>query len=81
MSEFLGIDIKILDNSGFKFCQTGLIRKVLGATGMNHSNGLPTPTKVEAHLGTEVNGYGTKRDWTNSHAYVIGMMLYLVSHT
>ena len=46
MSEFLGIDIKTLDNGGFKFFQTGLIRKVLEATGMEHSNGLPTPTKV-----------------------------------
>ena len=34
VSEFLGIDIKTLDNGGFQFCQTGLIRKVLEATGM-----------------------------------------------
>ena len=46
VSAFLGIDIKTLDNCGFKFCQTGLIRKVLEATGMEHSNGFPTPTKV-----------------------------------
>ena len=25
VSEFLGIDIKTLNNSGFQFCQTGLI--------------------------------------------------------
>ena len=31
VSEFLGIDIKTLDNGGFQFCQTGLIRKVLEA--------------------------------------------------
>ena len=65
MSEFLGIDIKTLDNGGFQFCQTGLIRKVLEATGMDHSNGLPTPTKVEAPLGTDVNGSEAKRDWPN----------------
>ena len=34
VSEFLGIDIKTLDNDGFQFCQTGLIRKVLEATGI-----------------------------------------------
>ena len=34
VSEFLGIDIKTLDNGGFHFFQTGLIRKVLEATGM-----------------------------------------------
>ena len=56
MSKFLEIDIKTLGGSRFQFCQTGLIRKVLEATGMEHYNGLPTPTKVEAPLGTEVNG-------------------------
>ena len=80
MSEFLGIDIKILDNSGFKFCQTGLIRKVLGATGMEDCNGLPTPTKVDAPIGTDVNGSEAKRDWPNSYASIIGMMLYLASN-
>ena len=62
VSEFLGIDIKTLDNGVSQFCQTGLIRKVLEATGMDHSNGLPTTTKVEAPLGTDVNGYEAKRD-------------------
>ena len=81
MSEFLGIDIKTLDNGGFQFCQTGLIRKFLEATGMDHSNGLPTPTKIEAPIGTDVNGSEAKRDWPNSHAYVIEMMLYLASNT
>ena len=81
VSEFLGIDIKTLDNGGFQFFQTGLIRKVLEATGMEHSYGLPTPTKVEAPLGTVVNDSEAKRDWPNSYASVIGMMLYLASKT
>ena len=54
---FLGIDIKTLDDGGFQFCQTGLIRKVLGATYMEDCNGLLTPTKIEATLGTDENGY------------------------
>ena len=62
MSDFLGIDIKTLDNCGFQFFQTGLIRKVLEYTGMEHSNGLPKPTKVEAPLGTDANGSEAKRD-------------------
>ena len=53
VSEFLGIDIKTLDNGGSQFFQTGLIRKVLEATGMEYCNGFPTPTKVEAPLGTD----------------------------
>ena len=65
VSDFLGIDIKTLDNGGFQFCQTVLIRKVLGATGMEDCNGLPTPTKVEAPLGIDANGSESKRDWTN----------------
>ena len=81
MSEFLGIDIKTLDNGGFQFCQTGLIRKVWEATGMEDCNGLPTPTNVEVPLGTDVKGSEDKRYWPNSYASVIGMMLYLVSKT
>ena len=81
MFEFLGIDIKTMNDGVFQFFQTGLIRKFLEATGMEHFNGLPTPTKVEATLGTDVKGYEAKRDWTNSCPSVIGMMLYLESNT
>ena len=65
VSEFLGIDMKTLDDGGFQFCQTGFIRKVLEATGTEHCNELPTPTKVEAPLGIDANGSEAKRDWTN----------------
>ena len=78
---FLCIDVKTLDNGGFKFCQTGLIRKVLEATAMEHCNGLPTPSKVDAPLGTDMNGSEAKRYWPNSYDSVIGMMLYLASNT
>ena len=61
MSEILGIYIKTLGNGLFKFCPTGLIRKVLEAREMEDCNGLPTPTKVEAPLGTDVNGYEANR--------------------
>ena len=81
MSEFLGIDIKTLDNGGFQFFQTGLIRKVLESTVMEHCNGLTTPTKVEAPLGTGANGSEAKRDCPNSYASVIWMMLYLAANT
>ena len=48
---------------------------------MDHCNGLPTPTKVKASLGTDANGSEAKRDWPNLYASVIGMMLYLASNT
>ena len=56
MSDFLGIYIKTLYDGGFQFCQTGLILKVLEDTGMERCDGFPTPTKVEAPLGTDANG-------------------------
>ena len=67
MSEFLGIDIKTLDDGSFQFCQTELIHKVLEATGMEHCNGFPTSTNVDAPLGTDVNGSEAKIDWPNSY--------------
>ena len=48
---------------------------------MEQCNGLLTTTKVEAPLGTDANGSEANRDWPNSYAYVIGMMLYLTSNT
>ena len=65
MSEFLGVDINTLDDGGSQFCQTLLIRKVLESTGMDHCNGFPKPTKVEAPIGTDVNGSEAYRDWPN----------------
>ena len=70
-----------MDDGGFQFYQNGLIGKVLKATGMEHFNGFPTPTKVEAPLGRDMNGSKAKRYWTNSYDSVIGMMLYLASNT
>ena len=52
MSEFLGIDIKTLDDGGFQFYQNIFIRKVLEAKMMYNCNGLTTPTKVEVTIGT-----------------------------
>ena len=81
VTEFLGIDIKKLDDGGFQFRQTGFICKVLELTGMEHYNGLPTTTKVDALLGTDANGSEAKRDWPSSYASIIGMIFYLTSNT
>ena len=48
---------------------------------MEHCNGLPTPNKVEAPLGTDADGSESNRYWPNSYASVIGMILYLASNT
>ena len=62
MSDLLGIDIKKLYDGRFKFFQTGLICKFLEATGMEHCNGFPTLTKVEAPLVIDANCSEAKRD-------------------
>ena len=80
VAEFLGIDIKTLDDGGFKFYQNVLIRKVLEATVKEHCNRLPITTKVEAPLAIYMNGSEAKRDWPNLYASVIEMMLYLASN-
>ena len=79
MYEFLGIDIKTLDDGGSQLYQNGLILKFLEYRGMEHCNGLTTPTKVDAPPGKYANCYGAKRDCNNSYASVIRMMLYLKS--
>ena len=65
MCDFLGIYIKKLDDGGFKFCQTGLIQKVMESAGMKHCNRLPTTTKFEGPLGTDDNSFDYKRYFTN----------------
>ena len=81
MSNFLGIDIKTLDDGGFHFFQTGYIRKVLEAIGMEHCNGLPITTKVDSPCEIDTNGKDAKIYWPNEYASFIGMMLYLASNT
>ena len=81
MSEFLGIDINILNDGVFRFYQIELIRMVMKSTGLEHCNRLLTPTKVEAPLGIDDNYSEAKRYCTNSYASVIDMILYLESNT
>ena len=81
MSEFLFIDIKTLGNCGFKFYQTGLIRKVLEATVMDNCNEFTTPNKFDAPLETYANSSEVKRYCPNPYNYVLGRMLYLASNT
>ena len=51
MPEFLGFDTNMLNNSRFQLSIIGFIHNVLEDTGVDHSNGLATPTRVESHIG------------------------------
>ena len=79
MPKLLDIYTKTFDDGGCKFCQNIFIRKFLETTGMANCCGLPTPTKVEAHLVTDNNGSKAKIYLNNSYDSFIGMMLHLVS--
>ena len=58
-----------------------MILKALEATGIEHCNWMPKPTKVETHLGTDTNSSEAKRYLPNSYYFLIGMILYLTSNT
>ena len=70
-----------MDDGGFKFYQTGLICKVLKATWMEHCNGFPITTKVEATIGKDDNSYKANIYYPNSYASVIFIVLYLSQNT
>ena len=66
MYEFLGNEINTLDYGRFQLYQNGLIHTLLDNIGMyNNNNGLLTPTKVEANIGTDDNVPEDKIYWTN----------------
>jgi hypothetical protein len=75
---FLGVSIlpdpvtKLL-----KLTQTGLIKKVLGVTGMSECNTRGSPA-LSTPLGTDADGPRRKETW--NYASVIGMMMYLSSN-
>ena len=54
-SEYLGIQYTKVSDTEIKMTQTGLIKKIIDATGMNDCNSNRTPTTKEA-LGSDVEG-------------------------
>jgi transposase InsO family protein len=81
VSAFLGIDIQYNKTTNqYKLTQTGLIDKVLRATGLSDCNAKPTPCSADGKpLGTDPNGPIAKEDW--SYPSVIGMLLYLAGNS
>jgi hypothetical protein len=78
-SEYLGIQYeRSSDNRSINMTQTGLIQKILDATGMQDCNPNRTPATREA-LGSDVNGEPMEDSW--NYRSVIGMLLYLSTNT
>ena len=79
ISEYLGIKINYLADGGYKLTQPGLISQILQATSMATCNAKMTPTKVFALLGTNADSKPAKCEW--DYASVVGMLLFLASHS
>jgi hypothetical protein len=77
-TEYLGIQYDHLDDGGISMTQTGLIQKLLEATGMQECNSNRTPTTREA-LGSDPDGEPMQDTW--NYRSVVGMLLYLSTNT
>jgi hypothetical protein len=78
VGDFLGIRIQKEGNDKFNLTQTGLIDKVITATGMQDCNSLSTPTgKDELHRDKDGPAFNEK--W--KYSTIVGMLLYLSSNT
>ncbi len=73
--DYLGEKVKVDKNTNeMTFLQTGLINKVLKATGMEDCNAKATPAGTTL-LGTDADGPRCQLSW--EYASVIGMLMYL----
>ena len=80
---FLGILFKKIRNEQGKLCkleltQTGLIRRILAATGMEDCSKISTPAETKA-LGKDEGGEPAMERW--SYPSVVGMLMYLASNS
>ena len=76
---YLGVEVKVDKNTNeMTFLQTGLIDKVLKATGIKECNGKPTPAST-IPLGTDTDGPRCQLSW--DYASVTGMLMYLTSNS
>jgi hypothetical protein len=77
-SEYLGIQYDKVDDNTVNMTQSGLIKKILEATGMTECNPNKTPTTKEA-LGSDPDGEAMDDFW--NYRSVVGMLLYLSTNT
>ena len=77
-SEYLGIQYQRSDDDSVNMIQTGLIQKILEATGMTECNPNKTPSTREA-LGSDLEGECMDDSW--NYRSVVGMLLYLATNT
>lgn len=76
-SEFLGIKMSRRDDGTIELTQSGLIDKIIKATGMEDSN--PNYLPATAPLGSDPDGPTMDEKW--NYQSIIGMLLYLSTNT
>jgi hypothetical protein len=79
LCEYLGIKFERNDEQGtFTLTQTGLIDKILEATGLTNCNPNHVPCAMQA-LGSDPEGEPMQETW--SYPSIVGMLLYLCTNT
>ena len=78
VGDFLGIRIEKNAHRSFKLSQTGLIKKVLKASGMEDSNSSPTPA-APTPLGIDKDGDAFEESW--EYPEIVGMLMFLATNS
>ena len=78
VGDFLGIHIEKQGEGKFTLTQTGLIEKVIKATGMEKANSCRTPSSTTP-LGLDKEGSAHEESW--DYASVVGMLMYLANNS
>ena len=77
-NEYLGIKFNSLPNGSVHMSQSGLIKKIIAATGMDACNPNKTPA-LKACLAKDPEGEPMSEKW--NYRSIVGMLLYLSSNT
>ena len=78
VGDFLGIRIEKLANDTFTLSQTGLIEKVIKASGMSDCNSAVTPSSTDP-LGSDKLGEVCNESW--AYAEIVGMLMFLATNS
>ena len=78
VGDFLGIRIEKSANKSFTLTQTGLINKVLKASGMEDSNTCPTPA---APTPLHIDNDGDPFDESWEYPEIVGMLMFLATNS
>ena len=75
---FLGVKLTKHEDGRIEMTQTGLIKRIINAMGLDNSNPKGTPT-IEGTLPKDLNGEPCNENF--NYASVVGMLMYLQGHS